>query len=88
MDCSVKFQLSRGGNCKGECEKLIPTLDRFIQNVYPAENLIHILGEPNSKVDNNQSSTFIYNLAASNSNVILTLNIQGDKLASYLLSDK
>ena len=83
MENSVKFQLSRGGNCKGECEKLIPTLERFIKNTYPAESIVHILGEPNSKIENNLSTTLIYNLAASNTNTILELSIKGDKLENY-----
>ncbi len=83
MENSVKFQLSRGGNCKGECEKLLPTLDRFIKNEYPAESLVNILGEPNSQIEN----TFIYQLAASNTKIVLTLNIRGDKLESYRLTD-
>jgi hypothetical protein len=86
MENSVKFQLSRGGNCKGECEKLIPTLDRFIKNTYSAESLVHILGEPNSKTENRLSTNYIYNLAASNTTTLLTLIIKGDKLESYTLT--
>ncbi len=85
MEYSVKFQLSRGGNCKGECEKIMPTLDRFIKNEYPAKSLVNILGEPNSQIKNNLSVTFVYNLAASNTNTLLTLNIKGGKLESYTI---
>lgn len=83
MENSVKFQQSRGGNCKGEFEKLVPVLERFIKNAYAAEKIPNILGTPNQINKENTSSTYIYNLSTSTNNCLLVLTIKDDVLAQY-----
>jgi hypothetical protein len=80
MEHSVKFQLSRGGNCKGEFEKLTPVLDRFIKNSYTSQKLTKILGEPNSLSTSNNSKNYTYYLSTSTNNCLLVLTIEDDKL--------
>jgi hypothetical protein len=87
MENSIKFQLSRGSNCKGECEKVIPILERFIDNSYPSKNLIHILGEPNEKIETASVISLIYNLSATSNKTELKLDTQDGKLISFKIID-
>jgi len=83
MENSVKFQLSRGGNCKGEFEKLTIILDRFISNGYPSSDLINILGNPNSEEKSINTTVHIYNLTPISSDCNVRFEIKDDKLTNY-----
>ncbi|MFY7964226.1 MAG: hypothetical protein ACOVO1_04970 [Chitinophagaceae bacterium] len=83
MEHSVKFQLARGGNCKGEFEKLIPVLERFIKKSYDAEKITNILGTANTIKQENKSTKLIYNLSTSSNTCLLVLTVQDDVLVDF-----
>jgi len=87
MQNSINFQLARGGTSKGEFEKIIPILNRFIANAYSAKNLYHILGEPDNIYNKASQTSYVYHLSASLNNCNLQLQIQNDALVSFTVSN-
>jgi hypothetical protein len=76
----VNFQLTRGGNCISDFEKLKPVLDKFIELRYTIDRLPEVLGVPNQTIE---GSTLIYNLNANTVGCKAILKVKNNELISY-----
>ncbi len=83
MNNSVRFQLARGGNCKGEFEKLQPTLDRFIEKKLDASYLNNILGKFNNSSVTTTETEYNYYLTEKLDGCSVTFIIKNASLVSY-----
>ena len=83
MDNSIHFQLARGGNCKGEFEKLQPTLDRFISKKLDASYLNNILGKFNNSSVTTNGTEYNYYLTEKLDGCSVSFLIKNANLVSY-----
>ena len=83
MDNSIHFQLARGGNCKGEFEKLQPTLNRFIEKKLDASYLNNILGKFNNSSVTAAGTEYNYYLTEKFEGCSVSFIIKNASLVSY-----
>ncbi len=76
----INFQLTRGGNCIGDFNKLTGILDRFIAEKYSVDRLAEVLGNPNESIG---KSALVYNLTDNKAGIKATLVVNNSELVSY-----
>lgn len=76
----VNFQLTRGGNCIADFDKLKPVLNKFISLRYTVDRLPEVLGNPNEVINGN---TYVYNLNSNVTGCKALLQISNNELVSY-----
>jgi hypothetical protein len=84
---SIDFQLTRGGTCFAEFEKLIPILDRFIQKKYNPNNLENILGVPNQIITSNLQTEMFYYLTSNMQKCELKIVVDKTKVLNYIITN-
>ncbi len=84
---SIHFQLARGGNCKGEFEKLQPILDRFIEKQLNASYLNNILGKFNSSSITTAETEYNYYLTEKLDGCSVSFIVRNESLVSYSFKD-